>query len=1053
MAPTKFPNQLIKASAGSGKTFQLTNRYLGIASATLHPEEILATTFTRKAAGEILDRIMLRLAEAAAEPKCLAELNKFLEGGKISPARCLETLRSLPENLHRLQVKTLDSHFIRLAQTFSFELGLPPDWTIIEDLDDQQLRSQAIESILAEEEAATLISLVHLLSKGATDRSVSRLIQAAVDDLYNVMLQTDETAWQIMERPAAVSDGEVESALQSIESFPTDKTSMQKAIVGDCQNFAGQQWAAFFAKGISAKVAAGETKYSKMEIPDELVTPYQTLIKAARHAVIGTLIYQTEAARDLLLRFDRHYQRLKRQGRGYRFDDVTRVLAAPQFVNVPSDNLFRLDGRIDHLLLDEFQDTSPQQWEAIRPIAERVTDGSPHHSFFCVGDMKQAIYAWRGGVAEIFGEVKNSLANLTERGLAKSFRSSPVVIETVNQVFEALPKREDLDTLHEGVQHWSEFFERHETARTDKPGYTCLETAPLDREGEPSATAVLEHTARKIQELHQAAPHLTIGVLVRRNQTVAEMIYHLRALGVPASEEGGNPLTDSAAVQVMLSLLTWLDHPGDLVSLFHVTNSPLAVLLEDSAQQPDWWREKMTNTLRRELLSEGYGPTIHRWAGPLFASCNPRERRRLEQLERLAYGYQNKAGLRTRPFIQLVETQRVADAATSKVRVMNVHQSKGLEFDAVFLPELDGRIPGQPPSFVIEREGATGPITGVCHYASQDIQTLLPDRVQTMFNETRRQDVVEQLCVLYVALTRAVSGLYMIIQPRKPETKSSAIAKSFAGLLLRGLNPTINLTERQTLFTAGDAKWYESAEVEHSAEPTAPSAKIRQPIQFQASDADEAAEMIAPSSLEGGGARLKVTNLLATSQESYGLTFGTMVHNWCERVVWLEETPPDEAAWLAKAKATYGHTINLKSAFDTFTAILESDAGKLVFSRPEYEKSTAWFASGKTIGQAASQIQVRPEMAYTVHVDAGYSSGTVDRLVLLMDGKKVIAADIIDFKTDSIPGAKVLKEKVEYYRPQLNAYRAAMAQMFRLPTTHVRARLLFTASRELVDVE
>jgi hypothetical protein len=105
------------------------------------------------------------------------------------------------------------------------------------------------------------------------------------------------------------------------------------------------------------------------------------------------------------------------------------------------------------------------------------------------------------------------------------------------------------------------------------------------------------------------------------------------------------------------------------------------------------------------------------------------------------------------------------------VRVMTVHQAKGLEFDLVVLPELECDLVGQPDAFVIDRPDVVGPIRRVCRYANQMIQDLMPPDVQQMFAEATDREVTESLCVLYVALTRAAHALHMIIPPSKPNEK------------------------------------------------------------------------------------------------------------------------------------------------------------------------------------------------------------------------------------------------------------------------------------------
>ncbi|MEE3220271.1 MAG: UvrD-helicase domain-containing protein, partial [Planctomycetota bacterium] len=117
---------LIRASAGTGKTFQLSSRYIELLHADVPIDEILATTFTRKAAGEILDRIMSRLATAAETENTARVLADQLAATGLDVARCRELLIRLTRSLHRLRISTLDSFFSQVAGTFGLELGLPP---------------------------------------------------------------------------------------------------------------------------------------------------------------------------------------------------------------------------------------------------------------------------------------------------------------------------------------------------------------------------------------------------------------------------------------------------------------------------------------------------------------------------------------------------------------------------------------------------------------------------------------------------------------------------------------------------------------------------------------------------------------------------------------------------------------------------------------------------------------------------------------------------------------------------------------------------------------
>jgi len=1041
---TPFPNTLIRASAGSGKTFRLSSRYLGIVAHSGRPDEILATTFTRKAAGEILDRIMMRLAIAAMAPDKLDELNGSLEGKQLTKEDCLRTLHKIPQQMHRLQVKTLDSHFIRLAQCFSFELGLPPDWTIIDDVDDQRLRMDAVNRVLAHPETNEVIQLLHLLSKGSSERSVSRLVMNVVNDLYNVYLDSDESSWQVLSMAAAPKEKEIEDAIEFLDSYPADQKSLKKAMVADVERFRGQLWPKFLDTGLPPKIVAGEDTYSRKPIPDDVARAYQTLVRYVQSILIGRTIDQNRGAYQLLDQFHTHYERLKWQQRGYRFEDVTRRLSDALENRSDIQNQFRLDRKIEHLLLDEFQDTSPVQWDVIRPVAQKIATQPQDRSILCVGDMKQAIYAWRGGVAEIFDAVQKTLPGIHPEDMDKSYRSSPLIMQTVNEIFGKLGEFPAAGKMRNGIDHWLTFFHPHQTARTELPGHVTLETAPMDIEGKPSDDHVISLTAKRVAELHRQAPHISIGVLVRRNATIASMIYLLRELDVMASEEGGNPLTDSAAVQLMLSLLEWIDHPGNTAARFHVAQSPLVQLLGSTVQSDAQW-EAVANGLRRELLVDGYGVAISRWAKCLVSECTPRELRRLEQLQRLAFAYQSKATLRSQDFVRFIQSQRVGDSSSAAVRVMNIHQSKGLEFDAVFLPELDNRIPPQADSFVMRRDDQIGPISGVTHYVSESLQPMLPEAVQTIFEETQQKNVVEALCVLYVALTRAVHALHMVIKPRPmPKSGGDGPSKSFSGIIINGLTNDPYPIENQLLYQKGDPTWYESTAKESGESESAQApAQERVSIQLKPTSTDALGEFVAPSSLEGGRMR-RVKDLLTSQVVNVGIEYGTAMHLWMESIEWLETFQANQAQLIASARSESGE-FDTSRAFGHFQTILKSDAAARLLSQKQYQDHAWW-------PQASSKdaIRVHREFPFAITHEGSILRGSVDRLVLVQRDGEVVAADVIDFKTDAFADESALQRKVEHYRPQVNAYRQAVAQIFKLPLSDIRGTLFYVHGPKII---
>jgi len=636
--PSCFGNLVIRASAGTGKTFALSNRFIGLAVGGAPVDSILASTFTRKAAGEILDRVLVRLATAALDEKACSQLAQFLSPVGFDRQACLDTLRKLLKNLHRLRISTLDSFFIRIAGSFSLELGLPSGWRIMDDFTYQQLLKEAIHRMLKDADMSELSRWVYLMQRTEAARSVSGSLKRLVDDLLSVFMETPSNAWESLSRFKEMSRTELEQALVGVAAAPIPKgTRFESAREGDIKNFQNREWEAFLGKGLAKCVFRGTPQYYKKDLDPELQSAYRPLIDHACAILMNRIVDQTRATGTLVARIDKVLQSLKFQRRLLRFEDVTRlIIDAQQDARLQGVD-YRLDARSSHLLLDEFQDTSPLQWLVLKPFAEKTVEPDRARSFFCVGDVKQAIYGWRGGVAEIFDVITNRLEGLETGAMDKSYRSSQPIIDAVNQTFVMIDANPALSKYQEAAGRWERRYLKHTTEHVDMPGYFCFESARENRSDESREDACLMWAAARAAELHKKDPGKEIGILLRKNEAIGKMIRILRAEhGVRASEEGGNPLSDSPAVELVLSLLRLADHPGDGPARFHVAGSPLgkAAGLVDHKDDTAAWA--LSRKIRKELRNEGYGPVIQRWSIALAGSLDRRDLNRLTQLSEMA---------------------------------------------------------------------------------------------------------------------------------------------------------------------------------------------------------------------------------------------------------------------------------------------------------------------------------------------------------------------------------------------------------------------------------
>ena len=1041
---------VIRASAGTGKTYQLSNRFLRLLAVEEPLDEILATTFTRKAAGEILARVLMRLAEATANPDKLAELAGELKGAAIDRRRCLELLWGLVRRLHRIRVGTLDSFFIQMARSFGLELGLPPGWQIVDAIDDTALRAEAIRTVLRGEATHEVVNLMHLLTKGEATRSVSDQIFAMVNDLYGVYIEAPREAWEALPRPKPLDHAEVQAAIEALAAAPCpcDK-NFQRACQQTIDSARAENWPSLLEKGLTSKVICGQRTFSRKPIPDELFDACERLAMHARAMVLGGIANQTLAARRLLERFDGAYQRLKLARRALRFEDVARMLGTDSIAARLDEIAYRLDAPISHLLLDEFQDTSPLQWRVLRPIAARVAGGKPRHSFFCVGDVKQAIYGWRGGEAEIFDALEEELPSLSCEPLNRSYRSSPVVIDLVNRVFGSLPGNAAVRNYQEAAAQWARRFQPHSTMRENLAGHCRLVAAPRAKPGTDQRPMTWEFAAQEIERLHGEAPGASLGVLVRRNAAVAWLIRRLRQKKIEASEEGGNPLTDSPAVQWVLSLLAIADHPGHTAARFHVARSPLGPVVGLSDYGDEAAALALSARLRAELMDQGYGPNLYGWACLLAPHCDARELGRLMQLVEMGYGYEARATTRVDDFLTMVAETRVEAPRAAAVRVMTVHQAKGLEFDIVVLPELDAQLVGQRPRVVISRPGPAKPIDRVLRYVSKDLWPLLPREFETMFAEHQRRMAEEAFCVLYVALTRAKRAVHLVVAPSAENEKS--VPGTFAGVLRAALVSGERLEPGAVAYEAGDPEWFLPLSTKDLKAPPEETPEAVGPAVVRLAASPErltrGLDRRSPSQLEGGG-RVRLADRLRIDAAE-AMDRGSVIHAWFELIEWLDTGEPGDDALRRAAGPVASAGVDVAAAIRQFRAALARPAVRAALIRATFEKAPK--PGAETPIHAGPHVsrprwQVSREMPFAVRDGDALLSGKIDRLVVLYDGNQPLGADVLDFKTDAIPGgdAEALRARVAWYRPQLEAYRRAACRLAGLEANQVSARLVFT---------
>jgi ATP-dependent helicase/nuclease subunit A len=1078
------PHLAILASAGTGKTWRLTHRLIALLAAGVPPEQVLASTFTRKAAGEILQRLIARLVEAGTDDDALRAVNEQLarEPGahQLDRAGARALLLRLLRQVHRLDVRTLDALFHQLARVHGWELDLAPGWRIASNAEASAMELDAIGRVLRTTDEGTLLALLTALGDGAPKRSIHRELQKLVEDGHRAWLESEAEAWAVVGHPPAPPAADVDDARALLLDLPPSmaedlarRRNWRATLPRLRDALERQDWKTLVGLTPIINVLAGRMKYDNVDLQNALGSALQTIGRHGVHVVLRRAHERADAWRRLLGPYDVQLRALQRERRLVRFDDIPRALRAAGLPAAGEHLAFRLDGCPDHILLDEFQDTSTTQWSVLRPLVLRALQAPaaspPARSLFAVGDVKQSIFGWRDAEPRLLSQLAGR-SDVRDEPLAKSRRSAPAVMRAVNRVFLELPDNAAFakdEVLREAARQWLTGFQPHDTALTALHGAVRLWDVPAPGADSPGRARIRARAAAQlVARLAAADPAATIAVLVRRNQLIPRLILELRRLGVLASGEGGNALTDSDTVQVVLSLLVLADHPGDRAAAFHVATSPLPLDHSIDLARPDTWRAA-AERIRRELLTLGYGPWLTRLRDDLLRAdaLQDRERQRLGQLVDLGLAWDERATLRPGDFVAHVRDTHVEEPAASRVRVLTVHAAKGLEFDAVVCAELD-QVPPPGRGLLLHRPEAEGPITQVFPTLGRDIAAYWPPAA-ALLAAVRQRKQADEFSVLYVALTRARRRLDLLV------TRDAVRSPSFAKILIDALaedGPGPLLFEdadpgsTDPLLAAdlapGELRLAAAPVATADARPAPAPVPIAQRYAWRARSAGFALRRRAPSAREGGGRR-RATDLLALGTRDARLR-GLVNHAWMESITWLDEPPPADEPLLDAARALLrraGEPVDetlLAGWLARWRAALGQSRARDLLSREPARTRAKVPAQAQPELWCERRFLVVEEEAAAGAAPAGslLVPGAFDRVVVWRNAGAALAAEVIDFKTDAVGADDEarLAERTAHYAPQMEAYRRAVVALTGLAPAAVACRLLFLEADAVRDV-
>jgi ATP-dependent helicase/nuclease subunit A len=1120
-ATTPGHSAWVEANAGTGKTKVLTERVTRLLLDGVRPERILCLTFTKAAAAEMRNRLAGQLGRwAMADDEALGKeitalINEVPQAERRSLARRLfARVLDAPGGINIL---TIHAFCQALLKRFPLEAGVPPGFEVMDEAQSATLLRQARDDQV---EALTHADAPEGL-RAALARVAGRISVGEYAELMARLLS--ERAWllaRIANEAGLKRLGQrLRKRLDCERQTPIDESSLRAAAQalieagGKTDPARGEAMAAWLAagserddlqpayraifftdKGQLRKILATKAAIKREPGIEDILRAEADRLESARGVALVEL---TLALLRLGLDITRRFAAAKRRRGVLDYDDL--IVATRRLLESAESAawvLYKLDGGIDHVLVDEAQDTNPDQWEVISRLTEEffVGDGAVDRdrTIFVVGDTKQSIFGFQRAdpakLAQMRGlfeeKIRGAGRGFEPVDLIVSFRSTPAVLDAVDWVFDQVEAASGLAAPGEVI---------HRHSRQEEPGLVELwplvaaEKVETDYAGSVEAPGGVlmpphqrlarlvaihakgligvERRARKGELLH---PGHFMVLVRRRNEFVNALVRELKREQIEVAGVDRLNLGEELAIQDLLAMARFVLLPQDDLNLACLLKSPLVGLDEDKLFKLAWRRSgHLWRSLRDQARDPDFAAAHQRlsqWLAradfttpfDFFAEALGPEGGRQRLLERLgreasdpidellarALQYQRSEAASLQGFLRWFEAgggdiKRDLDAnRRQEVRILTVHASKGLQAPIVYLPDTT-RVPRDGDRLLAGTDGDTR------LWLPRSDDATEPARAWRA--EARQRALQEQNRLLYVAMTRAEDRLYVggWVGARKQDSGCwyDRIAAGLeASLDGESFEPRVRATRKVFDFSAqlGDAGW-----------------------------TGDGYELINEGRIE------------IPEQQELALEPTARIETWARKPAPEEPNPPtplapsqplpDEAARAPRAYSPLasddrrrwqrGRLMHdLLRHLPALPPGERTAACRLFLAQPAHALSEAeiaeWAAEALAVTEAADHKALfgegsRPEVPLigSVRTERGTFtvSGQVDRLAVT-DSEVLI----VDYKTNRPPPDNATGVALAYRR-QLALYRALLAEIY--PSHTVRAFLLWTARPQLMEID
>jgi ATP-dependent helicase/nuclease subunit A len=837
----------VAANAGAGKTYTLANRVARLLLADAKPERILCLTFTKAAAAEMQDRLFRQLGEWAMLPDdaLRAEIVRIGGDAHVDLRKARRLFASALETPGGLKVLTIHAFCQIVLSRFPIEAGIPPAFEVLDDQSARELIGGARQHVLerAGSGDALLAAAVALLVTETSEQTLTRILDAALggdrrkldrffadagDLAATVRAAHGVLAGETAHSIAGDFCGEIAREMETLKQArdwlaagiksDIEASGALSAVIAaqDSDRFPLLATFLLTGKGEPRKKLATKTlAYARPDLLNYLTALQARFCAAAERRRAARAADLAHAALTVIGAMRDDYVRAKRLRGVLDYDDL--IIQTRDLLHKAGASawvLYKLDGGIDHVLIDEAQDTSPEQWEIVKALTAEFFAGSGRdrklRTIFAVGDEKQSIFSFQGADPSQF-EINRQHFSALVQGTGQAFvdqplitsrRSAPEILDFVDKVFADAAARDGLTfrgteikhqahraTAKGGIEFWPALVPEDEE-ETDHyaPVDTVQKDSPVARLAAQVADKIaswLKSGARLADHKEPIAPRDIMILLPRREPFGGEVIRQLKLRRIAVAGADRVRLTEQIAAMDLIALGRFVLQREDDLTLAALLRSPLCGLSEDAlftlaqGRKADLWQALAAKRhatpaiaaaygfLARMLERADYAPpfefyshclTALKGKEKLLARLGQESADTIDEFLSLALAHERSHSPSLEGFLDWVERggteiKRDMERGRNEVRVMTVHGAKGLEADIVILPDTTS-LP-EPPS----RKGHMLYQGGTVLFPLSNDDA--PEIIKAAKAAAEDETLKEHRRLLYVALTRARDRLYV----------------------------------------------------------------------------------------------------------------------------------------------------------------------------------------------------------------------------------------------------------------------------------------------------